>query len=89
MDIYDKENYSNLKPISLKLPEQKKKETAHQTIVNAIIEVVGEHPRYNYVYWIGRIHRSKLSTNAILDLVDKAKGLDVKYNKGGFIGNRL
>ena len=65
------------------------KETAHQTLVNKIIEVAGEHPRYNYKYWLGRVHRSKLSPNAILDLVEKADTLDSKYSKGGFISKRL
>jgi hypothetical protein len=66
-----------------------KKVTAHQVLVNHILEVVGNHPRFNYKYWLGRVSRSKLSMNAILDLVATAKKMDSKYSKGGFLSKRL
>lgn len=66
-----------------------KKKTAHQVLVDNILAVAGGHPVYNYKYWVRRVAVSKLSMNAILDLVEKAKGLDPKYNKGGFIAKRL
>jgi hypothetical protein len=71
-----------------KLP-QVKKVTAHQVLVNNILEVAGNHPRFNYKYWLGRVSRSKLSMNAILDLVATAKKMDSKYSKGGFLSKRL
>jgi hypothetical protein len=71
-----------------KLP-QVKKVTAHQVLVNNILEVAGNHPTFNYKYWLGRVSRSKLSMNAILDLVATAKKMDSKYSKGGFLSKRL
>lgn len=59
------------------------------SIVDEIIAVTGEHKTYNYKYWLGKVKRSKLSFNEILNLLEKAKGLDEKYNKGGFITKRL
>lgn len=59
------------------------------SIVDEIITVAGEHKTYNYKYWLGKVKRSKLTFNEILNLVEKAKGLDEKYNKGGFITKRL
>ena len=76
-----------LKPV-YQLPKIQKK-TAHQVLVDDIISVAGNHPTYNYKFWLGKVHRSKLSMNAILDLVDTARNMDSKYNKGGFLSKRL
>lgn len=58
-------------------------------IVDKIGEVVEFNKRYSYPYWCRLVKNSKLSYNQILDLVDKAKELDDKYNRGGFIRNRI
>lgn len=62
---------------------------ADVTLVERIIEVAGEHPKYNFKYWLAKIHRSKLSPNQILDICDEADKLDTKYCKGGYIVKRL
>ena len=58
-------------------------------IVNKIIEVAGESKKYGYGYWLRKVKTSKLGYNQILDLVDKARDIDDKYNKGGFLSNRI
>ena len=63
-----------------------KKETAHQTLVNAILDATGDK---SFVRWVGIVSRSKLSANQILDVIKKAKELPEKYNKSGFIVNKL
>jgi hypothetical protein len=70
-----------------KLPPIKRK-TAHQVLVDAILEASGQDNKH-YKFWIGMISRSKKSMNEILYICDKAKTLPEKYNRGGFIRNRL
>lgn len=60
-----------------------------QSIVDKIVEVTGTTARFGYPYWLRKVKHSKLSPNRILDLVDEARGLDVKYNRGGFISKRI
>ena len=65
-----------------------KKERADQTLVNRILEVSGQ-DKSKYTFWLKKVGESKRSMNYILDLCDKAQTLPDKYNKGGFIRNRL
>lgn len=75
-----------LKPVFQLPPIQRR--TAHQVLVDAILKATGQ-DNSQYKFWIGMVHRSKKSMGDILYLCDKAKTLDKKYNKGGFIRNRL
>lgn len=65
-----------------------KTERADQTLVNRILEVSGQ-DKSKYTFWLKKVHESKRSMNEVLDLCDKAETLDEKYNRGGFIRNRL
>lgn len=58
-------------------------------IVNQIIELVGEDKKYNFVFWLARIKRSRKTWGECMDIIKKARGLDKKYNVGGFINNSL
>lgn len=64
------------------------KETAHQTLVNRILEV-SEQDKSQYKFWLAMVSRSKKTMNEILDVCDLAQKIDSKYNKGGFIRKRI
>lgn len=56
-------------------------------IVNEIIRVVGDHPKYNYKYWLKKIgNRSFGDMMVLLKEIEKAPA---KYNKGGLLTNKL
>jgi len=57
--------------------------------VNYIIAAVGSTKRYNYGYWLSKVKRKGLTFFQVKQLVDKANGLDGKYNKGGFLSNQM
>lgn len=75
-----------LKPV-WKLPKIQKR-TAHQVLVDSILKASGQ-DKSQYKFWLATVSRSKKSMNEVLDICEKAKGLPEKYNKGGFIRNRL
>lgn len=87
MDIYDRENYSELKPLELKLPKFKKR-TAHQVLVDRILEVTGD-KKNTYGMWCSKVNGSRKSMDEILDICEKASSLPEKYGKGGYIINNL
>lgn len=66
-----------------------KKETPHEQAakVNEIVNIVGLSEKYNYQFWLGRV--KKYSFGQILEICKKAKSLESKYNKGGYITNQL
>lgn len=59
------------------------------TIVDEIIKVTGTTKTYGYKYWLRKVKTSKLSYNEILSLVEKARTLQDKYSKGGFLTKRI
>ena len=75
----------------IKKKEISKKAPSHwlADIVNQIIELVGENKKYSYGFWLAKIKRSGKSWGDCMQIIKKAKGLDSKYNKGGFINNSL
>ena len=91
MEQYINENHQGkdidqLKPV-YQLPTIQKK-TAHQTLVDSILKASGQ-DKSQYKFWLGMVSRSKKSMNEILDICETANKLDAKYNRGGFIRNRL
>lgn len=58
-------------------------------LATEILRVAGDHKRYNIKFWLKKISTSKLPESEIWKLVAKAETLDKKYNRGGFIINRL
>jgi hypothetical protein len=57
--------------------------------VDEIIKEVGLTKQYNYGYWLFMVKRSRLKYNDILGILKEANTLSAKYNKGGFITNKL
>lgn len=55
--------------------------------VDEIIKIVGLNKIYNYTYWLRKV--KNYSFSQILDICKEASNLGDKYNKGGFITNRL
>lgn len=85
------EDYEQGKDISemkleIKMPQRTKNKHPNQVLTDAIVEVVEDK---NYKKWVMRVARSQRSANEILDLVETAKGLPEKYNRSGYIWNRL
>lgn len=70
---------------------ENKKVSTHKisASVDLIVQVVGISQKYPYKYWLGKVKRSKKYYSEILGIVKKAKEMDSKYNKGGFITNQL
>lgn len=52
-----------------------------------ILKVVPETNEYNFGYWLKKIGQVKYGT--VLAIMKDAKNLDKKYNKGGYVTNRL
>lgn len=82
------------------VPKGKKCVHWKQDVVNTLIEVYGldqtvkakdqaERFRKTYGKWLGMIKRSRKEWPEMMDLIEKANGLDTKYNKLGFIINQL
>lgn len=55
--------------------------------VDEIIKIVGLNKIYNYAYWLRKVKNT--SYGDILSICKEAEGLNEKYNKGGFITNKL
>lgn len=51
--------------------------------------VKDEKVQKSYAYWLGLLKRSGLSYGDVMAIVKKASGLPAKYNRGGYITNRL
>jgi len=68
-----------------------KKKPPHElsASVDLIVELVGLSKKYNYGYWLRTVKNSKQSYADVFALVKEAKTVDSKYNKGGFITNKL
>ena len=92
MGMYLEENENakdiNKMSLSFKMPVVAKKKTTHQILVDRILEVSGQDNK-QYAFWCKKVNESRLSMNGVLDLCDKASKLDSKYNKAGFIRNRM
>ena len=57
--------------------------------VNEIIKVVGEHPKYGYAYWLGKVKRSGKSYNEMIGILKGIAEMDPKYPKGATLTNKL
>ena len=57
--------------------------------VQYIRDKIGFTKAYGGGYWSKRIKNSGKSFFSIKALVDTARGLDSKYNRGGFLSNKL
>lgn len=89
MDRYLEDEHKPSQLKAFKIPKvEVVKETAHQSLVNAILDAVGE-TRYPYVTWVKWVHESKASANQILDWCKKANRLPPQYSKDGYMRNRL
>lgn len=55
--------------------------------VDLIVEIVGLNKTYNYTYWLRKV--KKFSYGDIVNICKEASNLEGKYNKGGFITNKL
>lgn len=60
-------------------------------MVNEIKKVVPfeDKAKYGYKYWLGKLKRSGIRYGALMVLLKDAEKIDPKYNKGGFITNKL
>lgn len=57
--------------------------------VNYIRDNIGFTGRYGYGYWLKKIKNKRLTFFQTKQLVDKAMGLEKKYNKGGYLSNQM
>ena len=57
--------------------------------VNYIKKHIGFSGRYKYGYWLNKVKKSGFGKYRVTKLVDEAMALDPKYNKGGWLTNRL
>ena len=57
--------------------------------VNYIKKHIGFSGRYKYGYWLGKVKKSGFGKHRITKLVEEAMALDPKYNRGGWLTNRL
>lgn len=71
--------------------KEKKSKAPHElaSIVDQIGEVTEFTKKYSYEFWLRKVKRSKLNYNEILNLVENAKKMDSKYNKGGWLNNKI
>lgn len=80
-----------MEPISKLLEKYKENEKSppHEKAasVNEILKIVPETKLYNFGYWLRKV--GKVKYGQILAVCKEAKGLEKKYNKGGFITNQL
>jgi len=76
---------------SLALFELKKKAPPHEISASCdeIIKICPLDKKHGYGYWLRLVKKSGKSYNDILYLTGKAKGLDEKFNKCGFVVNQL
>lgn len=58
-------------------------------IVDQIIAIVGPNKKYNFVYWLTMIKRSRRSWGDCMVILKNASQLPGEYNRGGFITNQL
>lgn len=65
------------------------KKPKHQTAasVDEIIKIVGESKQYDYGYWLRKV--KNVSYAKVLQICKEASNLDKKYNRGGYITNKL
>jgi hypothetical protein len=84
----------------LKQAENKPPRHWKADITNQIIELVGLNRKYSklstekqfkntYVFWLSMIARSGKSWGDMMYILKEASRLDSKYNKAGFICNKL
>lgn len=79
----------------LKMPLPEKKRSVdwapHElaATVNEIIKTVGDHPKYGYGYWLGKVKRSGKGYNEMLGLLKELGRMDPKYPKGATLTNKL
>ena len=57
--------------------------------VDEIVALVGVDKTYNYGYWLRKVKQSGMCFPEILGVLKEARDLPDKYNKGGFITNKL
>ena len=57
--------------------------------VNSIIAIVGDHPKYNYRYWLGKVKRSGKTFTGMHGILKGIADMDKKYSKGGRLTNIL
>ena len=57
--------------------------------VNYIKKHIGVSEAYNEGYWLKKIHDKGLTYHQVVVLVDKARSLDSRYSKGGFLTNQM
>jgi len=68
---------------------QKEKVPPHEQAakVNEILKVIPLTETYNYTYWLRKV--KPFSFSSVLEICKLASELPEKYNKGGFITNKL
>lgn len=45
--------------------------------------------KYNYKYWLGKIHSAGVDYNQMVGILKEIQSMDPKYNKGGRLTNLL
>lgn len=75
--------------VILQKHKEKEKTPPHEKAasVQEILKLVPETKQYNFGYWLRKLGKAKYGS--ILTILKEARGLDKKYNKGGYITNQL
>lgn len=61
----------------------------HAATVDLIVEAGLTSKKYNYKYWLGKIHSAGVDFNEMVGILKEIRGMDPKYNKGGRLTNIL
>lgn len=67
----------------------KKPPHQHAATVDLIVEAGLTTKKYNYKYWLGKIHSAGIDFNEMVGILKEIRGMDPKYNKGGRLTNLL
>jgi hypothetical protein len=71
--------------------EETKKRPPHEHAATVdLIQAMGlVKGKYNYKYWLGKVHSAGVDYNEMIGILKEIRNMDPKYNKGGRLTNVL